>query len=85
MKERVKFVLEWERRWNEAQGSFVDMAELCRKFGVRPTGYAWVKRFRAADPPNRARSRMAAGWQTHQYAPGSRCNQGRRRLPRSEW
>ena len=31
------------------------MAELCRKFGVsRPTGYAWVKRFRAADHDVRA-------------------------------
>ncbi len=55
MKERVNFVLEWERRWNEAQGGPVDMAELCRKFGVsRPTGYAWVKRFRAADHDVRA-------------------------------
>ncbi|HEY2031312.1 MAG TPA: integrase core domain-containing protein [Myxococcales bacterium] len=46
MKERVNFVLDWERRWNAAQGGRVDMAELCRKYGVsRPTGYAWVKRF----------------------------------------
>jgi hypothetical protein len=46
MKERVNFVLEWEKRWNEAQGGPVDMAELCRKYGVsRPTGYAWVARF----------------------------------------
>ena len=30
MKERVSFVLEWERRWNEAQGGRVDLAELCR-------------------------------------------------------
>jgi len=49
MKERVNFVLEWERRWDEAQGGPVEMAELCRKYGVaRPTGYAWVKRFREA-------------------------------------
>ena len=49
MKERVNFVLEWERRWDEAQGGPVDLAELCRKYGVaRPTGYAWVKRFREA-------------------------------------
>ena len=26
MKERVKFVLEWEKRWN--------FAELCREFGI---------------------------------------------------
>jgi hypothetical protein len=33
----------------------VDMAELCRKFRVsRPTGYAWVKRFRAGDHDVRA-------------------------------
>jgi putative transposase len=55
MKERVNFVLEWERRWDEAQGGAVDMAELCRKYGVsRPTGYAWVKRFRDADGDLRA-------------------------------
>lgn len=55
MKERVNFVLEWERRWNQAQGGPVDMAELCRKFGIsRPTGYAWVKRFRAANHDVRA-------------------------------
>lgn len=28
MKERINFVLEWERRWNQAQGRKVDMAEL---------------------------------------------------------
>ena len=55
MKERVSFVLEWERRWNEAQGGRVDLAELCRKYGVsRPTGYAWVKRFRDAGHDLRA-------------------------------
>jgi hypothetical protein len=44
MKERVSFVLEWERRWNEVQGGRVDIAELCRKYGVsRPTGYAWSR------------------------------------------
>jgi transposase InsO family protein len=47
MKERTKFVLEWERRWNEAEGGPVNMAELCRMFGIsRPTGYAWVERYR---------------------------------------
>ena len=55
MKERVNFVLEWERRWNEAQGGWVDMAELCRKYGVsRPTGYNWVNRFREASHDIRA-------------------------------
>ena len=47
MKERTKFVLEWERRWNEAEGGRLDMAQLCRMFGVsRQTGYQWVARFR---------------------------------------
>jgi len=50
MKERLKFVLEWEKRWNEAEGGPVNLAELCRMFGIsRPTGYAWIERFRAAD------------------------------------
>jgi putative transposase len=49
MKERTKFVLEWERRWSETEGGRVNMAELCRMFGVsRQTGYTWVERFRAA-------------------------------------
>ncbi len=47
MKERTKFVLEWERRWHEAEGGPVNMAELCRMFGVsRQTGYKWVNRYR---------------------------------------
>ena len=47
MKERTKFVLEWERRWNEAEGGPVNMAELCRMFGIsRQTGYKWVARYR---------------------------------------
>lgn len=49
MKERTKFVLEWERRWKQAEGGSVNMAELCRMFGVsRQTGYKWVRRYRAA-------------------------------------
>lgn len=49
MKERTKFVLEWERRWHEAEGGLVNMAELCRMFGVsRQTGYKWVGRYREA-------------------------------------
>jgi len=45
MKERTKFVLEWERRLAEWQGQ-VNLAELCREFGVsRPTGYRWVGRY----------------------------------------
>ena len=49
MKERTKFVLEWERRWHEAEGGPVNMAELCRMYGVsRQTGYSWVTRYREA-------------------------------------
>jgi hypothetical protein len=33
MKERVKFVLEWERRWHEGEGK-LNFAELCREFGI---------------------------------------------------
>ena len=43
-------MLEWERRWNEAEGGPVNMAELCRLFGVsRQTGYTWVERYRASN------------------------------------
>lgn len=45
-KERVKFVLEWEQRWNEGQGR-ANVAELCRFFGIsRETGYRWINRYR---------------------------------------
>jgi transposase InsO family protein len=44
-KERVRFVLEWERRWKEGEG-VVNMSELCREFGVsRECGYKWVRRY----------------------------------------
>lgn len=46
MKERTKFVLEWERRWNEGEGT-TNVAQLCREFGVsRETGYVWLRRYR---------------------------------------
>src|SRR4029077_21043811 len=49
MKERTKLVFEWEKRWNDAEGGFVNMAELCRLFcGSRQTGYTWVARYREA-------------------------------------
>ena len=45
MKERTKFVLEWERRVEETRDQ-VNLAELCREFGVsRPTGYRWIDRY----------------------------------------
>src|SRR5215471_21373942 len=53
--ERSRFVLEWERRWNAAKGGRLDVAELCRVFGVsRQTGYVWIRRFREADHDVRA-------------------------------
>lgn len=46
MKERVKFVLEWEKRWDEGEGQ-LNFAELCREFGIsRQVGYVWLKRYR---------------------------------------
>jgi putative transposase len=45
MKERSKFVFEWEQRATQTQGR-VDMSELCRVFGIsRQTGYLWLKRY----------------------------------------
>jgi transposase InsO family protein len=47
MKERTKFVLKWEERFNEAEGGRVNLAELCRVFGIsRQTGYEWIGRYR---------------------------------------
>jgi len=44
--ERAKFVLEWQKRWEAARGGRVDVAELCRRFGIsRQTGYVWIRRF----------------------------------------
>jgi transposase InsO family protein len=44
-KERVRFVLEWEKRWNEGQG-VVNMSELCREFGIsRECGHKHVRRY----------------------------------------
>lgn len=48
MKERVKFILEWERLWNEYEG-WVNVSELCRKYGIsRETGYYWLRRYQDA-------------------------------------
>src|SRR3989304_2616800 len=45
--ERAKFCLEWHERWDKAKGGRVDLAELCRVFGIsRQTGYKWLRRFR---------------------------------------
>ncbi len=54
MKERVKFVLEWEQRWNEQEG-VVNVSELCREFGVsRECGHKWLRRYRDAGNDLRA-------------------------------
>ena len=48
MKERVNFVLEWEKRWNAGEGK-LNFAELCREFGIsRQVGYDWVRRYQDA-------------------------------------
>jgi transposase InsO family protein len=55
MKERVKFILAWEERWQESQGGRIDVAELCRVFGVsRDTGHRWIRRYREANHDLRA-------------------------------
>ena len=49
VKERVKFLLEWESRWDSGAGR-LNFAELCREFGVsRQVGYEWLERYRRAD------------------------------------
>ena len=49
MTERVKFVLEWHRRWQEQEGD-VNVSELCRMFGISTAcGYRWINRFRDGD------------------------------------
>ncbi len=55
VQEKVRFALEWERRWEAAKGGRVDVAELCRRFGIsRQTGYVWIKRFSDAGHDLRA-------------------------------
>lgn len=47
-KERVKFALEWEKRWDAGEGR-MNMTELCREYGIsRETGYVWLRRYRAS-------------------------------------
>jgi transposase InsO family protein len=48
MKERVKFGLQWEKRWGAGEGR-INFAELCREFGIsRQVGYVWLRRYRQA-------------------------------------
>ena len=47
--ERVKFLLEWEKRFDAGEGR-MNFAELCREFGIaRQSGYLWLDRYRAAN------------------------------------
>ncbi|HVV84043.1 MAG TPA: hypothetical protein VHE35_13300 [Kofleriaceae bacterium] len=40
-KERVKLILEWEKRWDAGEG-VTNISELCREFGIsRETAYVW--------------------------------------------
>ena len=48
VKERTKFILEWEARWTRQEGQ-VNVAELCRVFGIsRQAGYGWIRRYQDA-------------------------------------
>ncbi len=54
LKERVRFVLAWERMWNETEGR-PNLAALCRAFGIsRQTGHKWITRYRDAGHDLRA-------------------------------
>lgn len=49
MKERIKFVLEWERLRADAPDGRVNISELARKYGIsRQTAYEWIGRYRAS-------------------------------------
>lgn len=48
LKERIKFALEWEARWDAGEGR-VNVSQLCREFGIsREAGYRWIDRYRKA-------------------------------------
>ena len=48
MKERVRFVLEWQQRRDDGEGK-VNMSELCRVFGIsRQLGYQVIERYLAS-------------------------------------
>lgn len=53
-KERIKFVLEWEKRWDAGEGR-TNLSELCREFGIsRETAYVWLRRYRGSGRDIRA-------------------------------
>jgi transposase InsO family protein len=48
LKERIKFALEWEARWDAGEGR-VNVSELSREFGIsRQAAARWIARFEAA-------------------------------------
>lgn len=50
MKERTKFLIEWERRWNEGEGN-VNVSALCCQFGIsRDSGHRLIARVKAFAP-----------------------------------
>jgi len=54
LKERTRFVLDYEREANRNEG-VVNVAALCRAYGIsRPTGYRWLGRYAAANGDLRA-------------------------------
>jgi putative transposase len=54
LKERTKFVLDYEREANRHEGE-VNVSALCRTYGIsRPTGYRWLERYLEANRDLRA-------------------------------
>jgi transposase InsO family protein len=59
VKERTKFILEWETRWQQHEGQ-VNVAELCRAFGIsRQAGYGWIRRYQEAGADLQALARRS--------------------------
>jgi putative transposase len=49
LSERVRFMVEWQRRFDATQGGRIDVAELSRTFGIsRQTAYVWIRRYERA-------------------------------------
>jgi hypothetical protein len=63
LKERVKFALEWEKRW-EANERRVNVSELSREFGISRQPGAVVQRYRSAGHETRALEKDLTGLTT---------------------
>lgn len=76
LSERVKFILEWERRWQASQGR-LDVAELSRLYGVsRQTVHVWIKHYQAAGHDLRVmqdRCRAPKAWHDRGTQASARC------------